>query len=59
MVSKNEGDRGLSVNDIRDLEDMPNVEGGDARYASLNYVPLDQFSQLSAKRAGNGGKEAE
>lgn len=49
----------FSVNDIRDLEDMPNVEGGDARYASLNYVPLDQFSQLSAKRAGNGGKEAE
>ena len=49
----------FSVNDISDLEDMPNVEVCDARYDSLNYVPLDQFSQLSAKRAGNGGKEAE
>lgn len=47
----------FSVNDIRDLEDMPDVEGGDARYASLNYVPLDQFAQLSEKRAENGGKK--
>ena len=47
----------FSVNDIRDLEDMPNAEGGDTRYASLNYVPLDQFAQLSEKRAENGEKK--
>ena len=45
----------FSVNDIRDLEDMPDVEGGDARYARLNSVPLDQFAQLSDHRAETGG----
>ncbi len=48
----------FSVNDILALEDMPDVDGGDDRYASLNYVPLAQWAELSAKRAetrGGGG----
>lgn len=46
-----------SVNDILALEDMPDVEGGDGRYASLNYVPLSDWQQLSANR--NGGESDE
>ena len=44
-----------SPNDILALEDMPAVEGGDSRYASLNYVPLADFQELSIAR--NGGAE--
>ena len=40
-----------SVNDIRRLEDLPDVEGGDEREASLNFVPLSQWRELSTKRA--------
>lgn len=43
----------FSVNDIADLEDTPAVPGGDTRNASLNYVPLDMFRELSESR--NGG----
>lgn len=43
----------FSVNDIRDLEDMESVPGGDSRYASWNYGPLEQWEKLSVKR--NGG----
>lgn len=49
----------FSPNDIRRLEDMEDIDGGDTRYASLNYVPLEDFAELSRKRAeGNsaGGK---
>lgn len=46
---------GFSANDIMALEDMPDVEGGDERYASLNYVPLSVWRELSIKR--NGGTE--
>ena len=35
-----------SANDIRDLEDLPDVDGGDERYASLNYVPLSDWNIL-------------
>ena len=41
-----------SVNDILQLEDRPDVEGGDTRNASLNYVPLSDFEELSRKRNG-------
>ena len=41
-----------SVNDIRELEDLPNVEGGDTRYASWNYGPLEEWKELSVQRAG-------
>lgn len=41
---------GYSVNDILALEDLPDVEGGDERYASLNYVPLSVWRVLSERR---------
>lgn len=44
---------GYCVNDIMALEDLPDVEGGDERYASLNYVPLSVWRALSEQR--NGG----
>lgn len=40
-----------SVNDIRHLEDMPSVPGGNSRYANWNYGPLEQFVELSVMRA--------
>lgn len=44
-----------SINEIRELEDLPAVEGGDEHLASLNYVPLGDWKQLSQNR--NGGEE--
>lgn len=46
-----------SVNDIRVHEDLPDVPGGNVRMASLNYVPLENFEELSLKR--NGGENTE
>jgi HK97 family phage portal protein len=47
----------FSVNDILALEDLPSVPGGDTRYASLNYIPLQNFERLSETRnGGNNGK---
>ena len=43
----------FSVNDIRALEDMDAVDGGETRYASLNYVPLDAFEEISRARNGS------
>lgn len=40
-----------SVNDILAKEDEPDVPGGDVRLGSLNYVPLEDFVELSRKRA--------
>ena len=45
-----------SVNDIRALEDLSDVEGGDDRYASLNYVPLAAWERLSENRNQGGDK---
>ena len=42
----------FSVNDIMALEDMPDVDGGDERYASLNYVPLALWRELSLRNKG-------
>jgi len=42
----------MSVNEIRRLEDMEDVPGGDERLASLNFVPLSDFKELSRKRNG-------
>ena len=47
-----------SVNDILALEDRPAVPGGDVRYASWNYGPLEDFARLSTIRA-MGGTEKE
>lgn len=55
---KNMREAGIfSVNDVRALEDMPDVDGGDERQASLNYVPLSDWKELSRKRAGRGGRD--
>lgn len=47
-----------SVNDIRQLEDMPAVDGGNNHKASLNHVPLHMWEQLSLSRnqAKEGGE---
>lgn len=45
-----------SVNDILALEDMPDVDGGGERYASLNYVPLAEWLKLSINRNSGGGE---
>lgn len=50
---------GFCVNDIMDLEDMPHVPGGDERRASLNYVPLRDWAELSRLRAQLGAREEE
>lgn len=49
----------FSANDILALEDLPDVEGGDERYASLNYVPLSLWRELSVngKKGGNGNAD--
>ena len=47
----------FSVNDINRLEDMPDVEGGDERLASLNYVPLSLWRELSVNRNTENGGE--
>lgn len=44
-----------NVNDIRALEDLPKVPGGDEYMASLNYVPLSLWRELSVNRNKNGG----
>lgn len=48
----------FSVNDILALEDLPDVEGGEERLASLNYVPLSLWHELSVRRnTAQGGGE--
>ena len=42
----------FSINDVRALEDLPDVPGGQHRRASLNYVPLEDWPELSRLRAG-------
>ena len=39
-----------STNDILMHEELPAVPGGDVRMASLNYVPLEDFQELSRAR---------
>lgn len=41
---------GYSANDIRGLEDMGPIPGGDTYYSSWNYGPMDLFSALSVLR---------
>lgn len=47
-----------SVNDIMELEDRPDVPGGEERLASLNYVPLRDWAELSRSRNGGNGNES-
>ncbi len=44
-----------NANEIRALEDMPSIKGGDSYYASLNYVPQDIWPILSLIRALGAG----
>lgn len=44
----------FSPNEIRALEDLPEVDGGDERYASKNYEPLSTWAQNRAAEQ-NGG----
>lgn len=46
-----------SPDDIAALEDLPSVPGGASRYASLNYVPLEDWQELSRIRAMHGWQE--
>ena len=46
-----------SINDILALEDLPDVPGGDERYASLNYIPADLFRKLSILRNASANTE--
>ena len=39
-----------SVNDIRALEDLQDVDGGDVRIARLDGVPLEDFRRISLAR---------
>lgn len=48
-----------SVDDIRALEDLCEVPGGTGRNASLNYVPLEDWRELSRLRAMQGRHEEE
>lgn len=41
----------LNPNEIRALEDMCEIPGGDSYYASWNYGPLEQWVRLSVIRA--------
>lgn len=41
----------FSVNDVLALEDLPDIPGGDEHRASLNYVPLSMWPDLSRLRA--------
>lgn len=43
----------FSVNDVRALEDLPDIPGGDFHRASLNYVPLEEWAELSRVRAAS------
>ena len=45
-----------SPNDILMHEELPNVPGGDVRMASLNFVPLEDFRELSKARNVPGGE---
>lgn len=45
-----------SVNDILALEDLPDVAGGDEHAASLNYVPLSLWRELSVSHNTTNGK---
>lgn len=50
---------GYSANEIRALDDRPSIPGGDSYYASLNYIPLAKWDELSMVRALGPKKEGE
>lgn len=46
-----------NIDELRALEDLPKVEGGKEHAASLNFVPLSLWRELSIKRNGGGSAE--
>ena len=47
-----------SVNDIRALEDLPDVDGGDLRIAPLNSIPpekMDEYLTIDGWQHGAAG----
>lgn len=46
----------FSANDINQLEDRPDVPGGDNRMARLDSVPLDKFREISMRNASAGSE---
>ena len=53
-----------SPNDICGFEDLPDVPGGDSRYANWNYGPLSKWEELSisldaVEQAGAGTENRE
>lgn len=47
----------LSINDIREFEDMNPVDGGDQRFVPLNTVPLDQAADAAKATISGKGKQ--
>ena len=48
---------GLNADEIRGLEDMGPIPGGEQYFASWNFGPLEQWARLSVLRAM--GRQAE
>lgn len=45
----------MTINEVRSLEDLPKVEGGDTRYLSRDLCPSDLYEDFITKEI-NGGK---
>ena len=45
---------GLSINDIRELEDLNPIEGGDEYYVQRNLIPLSRVDEVIDKEVGDG-----
>lgn len=46
---------GLSINEIRELEDQDGIENGDKHFVSLNYTPLDLIEEYQRAKSGLKG----
>lgn len=44
---------GITVNEMREKENLPRVEGGDDLHMPLNMAPLDQLREINADDANN------
>lgn len=44
----------MSINEVRELEGLPRVEGGDDLHMPLNMVPLDQLREINETGDNNG-----
>ena len=50
---------GLNADEIRGLEDMGPIPGGEQYFASWNFGPLEQWARLSVLRAMGRQTEGE